>query len=79
MNARHTRIVDGGKVVIPAAFRKALGFRTGDTVLVDLDGSELRIRSLGAAIAQAQTIAKRFAPDRVLSRELIADRRAEAT
>ncbi len=78
MNARHTRIVAGGKVVIPAVFRKALGFQTGDTVLVDVEKGALRIRPLGAAIAQAQAIAKRFAPERVLSEELIAERRAEA-
>ena len=78
MTARHTRIVDGGKLVIPAAFRKALGFKTGDTVLVDVDRGELRVRSLAVAIAQTQAIAKRFAPERVLSEELIAERRAEA-
>ncbi|MEO8927495.1 MAG: AbrB/MazE/SpoVT family DNA-binding domain-containing protein [Caulobacteraceae bacterium] len=78
MDARHTRIVEGGKVVIPAAFRKALGFKTGDTVLVEVDRDEVRIRSLASAIARAQAIAKRYAPERILSDELIADRRAEA-
>ena len=78
MNPRHTRIVEGGKVVIPAVFRNELGFKTGDTVLVDIDRGALRIRSLAAAIARAQAIAKRFSPERILSDELIADRRAEA-
>ena len=65
-------------MVIPAAFRKVLGFKTGDTVVVEVDRGALRIRSLAAAIAKAQAIARRYAPERVLSDELIADRRAEA-
>jgi bifunctional DNA-binding transcriptional regulator/antitoxin component of YhaV-PrlF toxin-antitoxin module len=78
VDARRTRIIEGGKVVIPAVFRKALGLNVGDAVLIDIDKGELRVRSLSAAIARAQAIARRYAPGRTLSDELIADRRAEA-
>ena len=78
MTVHHTRIIEGGKLAIPAKLRQELGFKTGDTVLLELDGAELRVRPLSAAIAHAQEIAKRYAPERVLSEELIAERRAEA-
>lgn len=78
MTIHHTRIIEGGKLAIPARFRKELGFKTGDTVLLELEAGELRIRPLSAAIARAQEIASRFAPERVLSDELIAERRSEA-
>ena len=79
MTVHHTRIIEGGKLAIPARLRKELGFKTGDTVLLELDAGELRVRPLSAAIARAQEIANRYAPERVLSEELIAERRAEAT
>ena len=33
MEAQRVKIVDGGKLVIPAAMRRELGITTGDTVL----------------------------------------------
>ncbi|KAK0340944.1 hypothetical protein LTR94_028446, partial [Friedmanniomyces endolithicus] len=42
MEAQRVKIVDGGKLVIPAAMRRELGITTGDTVLVDVDDGELR-------------------------------------
>ena len=41
MEAQRVKIVDGGKLVIPAAMRRELGITTGDTVLVDVDDGEL--------------------------------------
>lgn len=75
MTIHHTRLIEGGKLLIPARVRKELGFKTGDTVLLELDAGELRVRPLASAIAQAQAIAKRFSPERVLSDELVAERR----
>ena len=74
------KIVDGGKLIIPAQFRRELGIGVGDTVVVELDGGELHIRSLSAAIRRAQGIVREFVPeDTDLADQLIADRRAEAT
>ncbi len=36
MNAHATRIIEGGKVVIPARLRREVGFKTGDTVVMDV-------------------------------------------
>lgn len=59
--------------------RRELGIGTGDTVLVDVEDGELRVRSLAKAIARAQAILRRHVPAGVsLADELIADRRREA-
>ena len=51
------KIIQGGKLVIPAAMRRAMGIARGDTVVVELlpDG-ELRVRPLASAIREAQEI-----------------------
>jgi AbrB family looped-hinge helix DNA binding protein len=79
VEAQRVKIVDGGKLVIPAAMRRQLGIGTGDTVLVDVDNGELRVRSVTRAIERARAILRRHVPDGVnLADELIADRRREA-
>lgn len=79
MEAQRIKIVDGGKLVIPAAMRRELGFGTGDTVLVDIDDGELRVRSVSRAIERARAIVRRYVPENVgLADELIAERRREA-
>lgn len=79
MQPQRVRIIEGGKLVIPAAMRRELGIATGDTVVVDVTEGELRVRSLPAAIARAQAILRRHVPEGVsLADELVADRRREA-
>lgn len=79
MESRSTKIVDGGKLVIPARFRRELGLEVGDTVVMELENGELRVRSLDAAIADMQTLVRSLVPEGVsLVDELIEDRRAEA-
>lgn len=79
MKSQAVKIIDGGKLIIPAAFRRSLGFDTGDTVVVELDEDGLRVRSLSSAVRRAQQIVREFATDEVdLADELIAERRIEA-
>ena len=79
MPAQRVRIIEGGKLIIPASMRRELGISTGDTVLLDIEDGELRVRSLNQAIARAQAILRRHVPEGVsLVDELIADRRREA-
>ena len=79
MEAQRVKIVDGGKLVIPAAMRRELGLSTGDTVLVDVDDGELRVRSVTRAIQRARAILRKHVPDgESVADELIADRRREA-
>lgn len=79
MEAQRVKIVDGGKLVIPASMRRQLGIATGDTVLVDVDNGELRVRSVSRAIERARAILRKHVPEGVgLVDEFIADRRREA-
>ena len=74
-----TIIREGGRLVIPAAYRKALGIKPGDEVLLTLEDGEIRVVSTRQAIARAQTLLRRYIPKgRSLSEELIKERREEA-
>jgi AbrB family looped-hinge helix DNA binding protein len=73
------KIIDGGKLIIPAAFRRKLGIDIGDTVVIELGEDGLHVRSLSSAVRLAQDIVREFVPDEVsLADELIAERRIEA-
>ena len=79
MEAQRVKIINGGKLVIPAPMRRELGISSGDTVMVDIADGELRVRSVGKALERARAILRRYVPEGVsLSDELIAERRLEA-
>lgn len=74
-----TTIREGGRLVIPAAYRKALGIKPGDEVLLTLEDGEIRVVSTRQAVARAQTLLRRYIPKgRSLSEELIKERREKA-
>jgi len=74
-----TKIAAGGRVVIPAAYRKALGIKPGDEVAIFLEGDEIRLAGTRQVVKRAQnTVRKYVAGVRRLSDELIKERRAEA-
>ena len=73
------RIGDGGRVVIPAEMRAALGVKPGDTLIARVVDGELSLMSQKVAVRRAQDMVRRVVPKGIsLVDELIADRRAEA-
>jgi AbrB family looped-hinge helix DNA binding protein len=73
------RINENGRVVIPAAFREALGIKPGDQVVLRVEDDELRITTMKRRIERAQRRARQYVkPGVSLVDELIAERRAEA-
>ena len=75
----HARVNQNGRVVIPAAFRKQLGIRAGDEVVLRVEGDELRITTLKRNIARAQRFVRKFVkPGVSLVDQLIAERREAA-
>ncbi len=73
------KVTDGGRIVIPAEFRRELGICVGDTVLVRLVDGELQVFTPRQGIKRAQEIVRKYVPEGVsLVDELIAERRAEA-
>jgi AbrB family looped-hinge helix DNA binding protein len=73
------RINENGRLVIPAAFRKALGIAAGDEVVLRIQDDELRITTQQKRIQRAQRRARRYIkPGESLVSELLAERREAA-
>jgi AbrB family looped-hinge helix DNA binding protein len=77
--AQAVKIIEGGKLVIPASMRRAMGIAPGDTVVVELlSEGELRVRPLASAIREAQEIVRRSVRrDRSLADELMRERKQD--
>ena len=74
-----TAIGPGGRVVIPAAYRKALEVEEGDYIVMQMDGEELRVVNDEKEFERARAVLAKYVPEGVsLVDELIADRRREA-
>jgi AbrB family looped-hinge helix DNA binding protein len=73
------RVNENGRVVIPAAFRKALGIKVGDEVVLRIQDDELRITTQQRRIQRAQRRARQYVkPGMSLVDELFAERREAA-
>ncbi len=74
-----TRIGKGGRLVVPAEHRKALGLMPGDEVILVMQESELRVLTVPKAIQEAQALIRQYIPEgRMLSDEIAEERRREA-
>lgn len=73
------KMSEGGRVVVPAEIRKALGLKDGDTVLWEMIDGEARLTTKLQRMRKAQELVRQYVPEGVsLVDELIAERRAEA-
>jgi AbrB family looped-hinge helix DNA binding protein len=74
-----TRVNENGRLVIPAAFREALGIKVGDEVIMRMEDDELRITTMKRRIERAQRLVRKYVkPGVSLVDELIAERREAA-
>ncbi len=65
--------------MIPAAFRRELGIRPGDPLVLTLEDGQLHLTTREHAVVRAQQAVRgRLGSDRSLVEELIQERRAEA-
>jgi AbrB family looped-hinge helix DNA binding protein len=80
MNPIHAKVSESGRLSLPAELRRAVGLDRGGDVVVELDGKEIRIRTMKAAAARAQAIARRIMGDDAKGSvdAFIAGRRREA-
>jgi AbrB family looped-hinge helix DNA binding protein len=79
MAHQSAKITKGGRLTLPAEFRRQLSLRDGDKVMIHLDCDQLRITSQMAAVRRLQAKIKELVPEGVsLVDELIAERKAEA-
>jgi AbrB family looped-hinge helix DNA binding protein len=74
-----TRVNENGRVVIPASYRKALGIKAGDEVILRMEDDELRITTMKRRIERARRRIRQYVkPGVSLADELIAERREAA-
>lgn len=79
MEAHRAKLIEGGKLIIPAPMRRSLGLATGDIVIIEMDKGDIRIRTLDKALARARAIVRRHVPEgHSLVDELTRERRVEA-
>jgi bifunctional DNA-binding transcriptional regulator/antitoxin component of YhaV-PrlF toxin-antitoxin module len=79
MNKVLTKLGEGGRLVIPAEYRKALGVEVGDEVVLMLEEGSLRILTPQEGVRRAQELVRSYIPNgQRLADELIADRRKES-
>ena len=75
----HATINENGRIVIPASFRRVLGIRPGDTIVLRIENDELRMTTLRQRLAKAQQVVRKHVPRNTsLVDELIAERREAA-
>lgn len=69
------KVAEGGKIVLPAEYRQALGVEVGDEVILRLEDGEVRIFTPRLAVKRAQQRLERgYTSHRPsLADELIAD------
>ncbi len=74
-----TKLNERGRLVIPAAYRKLLGIKPGDSVVMRIEDNELRISGVMQALERARRLIRDHVPaGESLSESLIKDRRSEA-
>jgi bifunctional DNA-binding transcriptional regulator/antitoxin component of YhaV-PrlF toxin-antitoxin module len=67
-----------GRVRIPSHVIAALNLRAGETLIVSVDGEEIRLMTIPVAVQKAQALVRRYVPEGVsLVDELLEDRRRE--
>lgn len=79
LERRILKIGPGGRIVIPADFRKAMEVEEGESLVALLEDGELRLVGNKVAIRKVQAYMRSIVPEGVsLVDELIADRIREA-
>jgi AbrB family looped-hinge helix DNA binding protein len=80
MNSYRAKISESGRLSIPSKIRKEMGLAGGGDVVLELDGNELRLRTVDAAVARAQEITRRVLAGNPKASvdDFLAERRREA-
>jgi AbrB family looped-hinge helix DNA binding protein len=74
-----TKMGEGGRLVIPAEYRRALGVEPGDELLLVLEENSVRVLTPREGIRRAQALVRSYVQEGTrLSDELIQERRRSA-
>ena len=77
MRAFKTKLGKGGRVIVPAEYRRELGVEPGDEIILHLDEEGLRLYTPAQAVAQA-LVRRYVAEGRNLSETNSSERRGES-
>ena len=73
------KLDSAGRLVVPAIYRKIMGMKARDEVMMRLENDELRVFSREVAVERARALVRKYFPgDEPLSDQFISQRRAEA-
>ncbi|MCA9829098.1 MAG: AbrB/MazE/SpoVT family DNA-binding domain-containing protein [Dehalococcoidia bacterium] len=72
------RVLEGGRIVIPARIRKELGIKAGDSLSLEVEDGVLRLETPVQRIKRAQAMLAPYLKGPSLADELIAERRADS-
>ena len=73
------KVDEAGRVLIPAEFRKALGIKQGERLVMRVENGEIRMWTFAEATRRVHELMKPYiVPGRSIADELIAERRREA-
>lgn len=65
MQQRHAKIGQGGRLIIPAIYRKALNLHIGDELILKLEGDEIHIFRQSQALQRIRTAVKKGAAKKI--------------
>ena len=75
--AYHAKLIKGGKIVIPAEFRHALGFEEGDSLVVERDGDTVVLKSQASMLKDIRAKVKAGLKKPVTLQSYLEDKWAE--
>lgn len=80
MNVVRAKVSESGRLSLPAEFRRVVGLERGGEVLIELEGREIRIRSVEEAVLQAQALTRQLLGGKpgVSVDDFLKDRRKDA-
>ena len=79
METLSVKIEKSGRILIPAAVRRHLGLKEGTEMILRVDETGIQMGTREQALARIHERLRRYIPEgRILSEELIQERRAEA-
>jgi AbrB family looped-hinge helix DNA binding protein len=79
METISVKVERSGRILIPAAIRRRFDLKEGTEVILRVDEDGIQVRTREQALARIRKRLRRYVPEgRLLSEELIQERRAEA-
>jgi AbrB family looped-hinge helix DNA binding protein len=79
METISVKVEKSGRILIPAAIRRRFDIKEGTEVILRVDEDGIQVRTREQALARIRKRLRRYIPEgRLLSEELIQERRAEA-